>query len=352
MSESIAVPPAEVVVPADNLQATIDWFVDECGFRLAMITPADDPSIAVLDGPGLRLRLDRAAPDAPTQLRIPVADVPVPPTATGPNGTVVQWVPAERSMHLPSNAPEFVLSRVDDADWGTGRAAMAYRDLIPNRQGGRFIASHISIPTGGPVPDYVHHHHIRFQMIFCHTGWADLVYEDQGPAFRFEAGDCVLQPPHIRHQVLETSDLFEVVEIGCPAVHDTLRDHDLALPTDTIDPTRDFGGQQFVHHRSARATWEPWRFEGFTISDFGIDQATSGLATVGTVRAEVGASLQDYVHDDEFVFWFVRAGSADLVRNGDVHHIGARDSVVLAPGDNHGLSGVSDDFEFLEVRLP
>jgi hypothetical protein len=47
---------------------------------------------------------------------------------------------------------------------------MIYRDLIPGRLGGRFIASHIAIPQGGPVADWVHYHLIRFQMIFCRRG--------------------------------------------------------------------------------------------------------------------------------------------------------------------------------------
>ena len=74
--------------------------------------------------------------------------------------------------------------------------------------------SHIRILKAGPVSDYVHFHKIRFQMIFCNKGWAKLVYEDQGSPFIFQAGDCILQPPEIRHQVLENSDGFEVVEIA------------------------------------------------------------------------------------------------------------------------------------------
>ena len=41
----------------------------------------------------------------------------------------------------------------------------------PDRLGGRFIASHIRIEQGGPVPDYVHFHKIRFQMIYMTRGW-------------------------------------------------------------------------------------------------------------------------------------------------------------------------------------
>ena len=72
---------------------------------------------------------------------------------------------------------------------------MLYRDLVPDRLGGSIIASHISIPDGGPVPDMVHYHTIGFQLIYCYRGWVRLVYEDQGPEFIINAGDCVIQPP-------------------------------------------------------------------------------------------------------------------------------------------------------------
>ncbi len=103
-------------------------------------------------------------------------------------------------------------------------------------------------PGGGDVADWVHFHRIRFQMIFVAAGWVDVVYEDQGEPFRMVAGDCVLQPPEIRHRVLRSSPGLEVIEIGCPAEHDTLADHDLDLPTATVRPERDFGGQRFVRH--------------------------------------------------------------------------------------------------------
>ena len=60
---------------------------------------------------------------------------------------------------------------------------MGYRDLLPDRWGGAFVASHIRISGGGDVGDVVHFHRIRFQMIHCARGWVDLVYEDQGEPF-------------------------------------------------------------------------------------------------------------------------------------------------------------------------
>ena len=159
---------------------------------------------------------------------------------TAPNGTLIRLVDADPPLVLPPLVPSLVVTRMgDDPHWGAGRAGMGYRDLIPDRQGGRFIASHIRIPEAGPVPDWVHFHKIRFQMIYCYRGWARLVYEDQGEPFILQAGDCVLQPPEIRHRVLESSAGLEVIEIGCPARHDTLADHDLPLPTAAFRPDRD-----------------------------------------------------------------------------------------------------------------
>jgi hypothetical protein len=66
---------------------------------------------------------------------------------------------------------------------------MQYRNLLPGRLGGELVASHIRIPRGGLVPDYVHWHDIRLQLIFCYKGWVRVVYEDQGPPFVMQPGD-------------------------------------------------------------------------------------------------------------------------------------------------------------------
>src|SRR5262245_36964241 len=181
------------------------------------------------------------------------------------------------------DSPErgFVISRLkatNDA-WYEGRAGMQYRDLIPGRLGGRFIASHIRILEGGETQDYVHYHKARFQMIYCKTGWARLVYEDQGPPFTFKAGDCVLQPPESRHRVLESSAGLEVIEVTCPAEYETCADHELQLPTPEVLPERLFGGQRFTLHRASEASWAPWRLDGFEARDTGITVATNGLAS-------------------------------------------------------------------------
>jgi quercetin dioxygenase-like cupin family protein len=230
---------------------------------------------------------------------------------------------------------------------------MLYRDLVPDRQGGSVIASHIRIPEGGPVPDYVHYHKIRFQMIYCYKGWVRLVYEDQGPPFVLEAGDCVLQPPRIRHRVLESSPGLEVIEIGCPASHETFADHELSLPTANVKPDRDFEGQRFVRHVASAAAWHPFRLEGFECRDTGIAEATGGIATVRVARPRGAPSRHRYRHDADFLFHFVLSGSMTLEIEGEEpRSLSAGTALVLPPRRHYAFARGSEDLELLEVALP
>jgi quercetin dioxygenase-like cupin family protein len=264
---------------------------------------------------------------------------------TAPDGARIELVEARQPVEVPAGTQEFVLSRMADS-WGTGRAGMQYRDLIPSRLGGRFIASHIRIPEGGPVPDYVHFHRIRFQMIYCRKGWARLVYEDQGAPFLFQAGDCVLQPPEIRHRVIEASAGLEVVEIGCPALHETLADHEMQLPNGPGDPGRTFEGQHFLHHVAATAPWTAWH--GAEAQETALREATSGRAEARILRPGAGPILVVPPHEGELVFGFVLQGTARLDHDGD-HPLGPADAFTIPPGAPWRLTGMSEDFRLLHV---
>jgi len=228
---------------------------------------------------------------------------------------------------------------------------MRYRDLIPGRLNGRFIASHIRIPEGGPVPDYPHYHHVRFQMIFCRRGWVRVVYEDQGEPFVMTAGDCVLQPPTIRHRVLEASPGLEVVEIGCPAEHATCRDHDIALPTGRDAPSRLFGGQRFVRHQADSAAWGTTP-DGFAVRDTGIAAATDGLAGAQVLRADDRARPLALTHAGEFRFLYVLEGEVRIDGDGFGSHLLAADDSCTVPAATEATLHASADAEVLDVRLP
>ena len=347
-----------MVLACNDLSDTINFFTQRLKFRVDAIFPADSPAIAELSGHGLSLRLEPGDPNAAGTIRLLCDD----PVAFGggtvdlvaPNGTRVELRDADPGIVLPPVQQSLVVGRVGDASqWGTGRAGMQYRDIIPGRQGGRFIGSHIRIPTAGPVPDYVHYHKVRFQMIYCYRGWVRLVYEDQGEPFILAAGDCVLQPPEIRHRVLESSEGLEVVELGCPAEHETLADHSTPLPTGVVRPDRLFNGQRFVRHIAADAAWHPWRHAGFEYRDTGIGGATDGLAGAVVARPLAGVSATaPATHDAEFVFGFVLEGSTSLVCAGhEPFALVAGDTFVVPAGMQYSLQQCSPDLELLDVTL-
>lgn len=288
-----ATPKSEPVrIECEDFDAALAFY-RELEFRLDRIRPADEPDSAWLSGHGIALELHGR--------------------------------------------------RVDDETdgWKRGRAGMRYRDLIPDRAGGRFIASHIRIDQGGVVPDYVHYHDVACQVIVCVRGWVRVVYEDQGPAFVMRSGDAVLQPPKIRHRVLECSDGLEVVEFGSPAEHDTFTDHDLDLPTDRTDPDRRFGGQRFVRFRGDQANWQRSDGIGFERCDLGMRDATNGALHAEVARRVAGGSASLACDAGAFVFRYVLSGSARL---------GTR---VLGRGDvatdTTTLHDASEDFTMLLI---
>jgi quercetin dioxygenase-like cupin family protein len=339
---------AELVVPAGDLAASVAFF-SELGFALESTFPAEAPRVAVLSGFGVRLRLDADARTPPGHLVIS-CDEPETRELTAPNGMRIELV--ARGVKIPPLSPSYVVSKLDDdSGWTAGRAGMHYRDLIPDRQGGRFIASHIRLGEGGPVPDYVHFHKLRFQMIYCLRGWTRLLYEGEGPAFVMEAGGCVLQPPEIRHRVLECAAGTEVLEIACPALHETVADPTLALPTEVYAPKRRFGGQTF-RHAAAAATWEPSRVPGFRERDLGIAGATGGLADARILKsADVTAGARR-AHGGELLFAFVLGGSATL--HAEAHRavpLAAGDAFVIPAGVPFALEDRSTDLELFEIAV-
>ena len=298
------------IVCADLNRAIDDLKSD--GFRLELIYPADEPHCAVLAKADERLRVT-SRPDAPAP-----------------------------SDALPPFEPEFVLTRAG-ASPAKGRAGMLYRDLIPSRLGGRYIASHIAIPEGGPVADWVHFHRISLQVIYVRRGWVRVVYQDQGEPFVMREGDLVLQPPEIRHRVLESSDGLEVVEITAPAVHATYADYELDLPNG-VGPAALLGGQRFLRHVAADTPWTP--FGDAEAQETWISEATAGIATLRTIRPAGAARIDFAPTGGELVFGFVLDGSATLNLSGELK---AADAFVIPPDEEWRLTEMSPDLRLLHV---
>lgn len=355
MAETIA----EILLPTRELRDDIPFYTKVLGMKLDMIYPADDPRVGVFSGHGLRLRIDREATTAPGLIRILTEE---PDTfaegarqLTAPNGTEIRIEERNPPLVMPETAHSFVVRRLkDQAPWIIGRAGMHYRDLVPDRLGGSIIASHIRIPDGGPVPDMVHFHKVGFQLIFCIHGWVDVVYEDQGDKMRLTPGDCFIQPPEIRHRVLEASDNVQVIEIGVPAEHVTEIDHQMTLPTPHLRPEREWGGQRFVYNRAQGAEWRAFRLPGFICRDTTIAANTKGVAGVEVVRpAPQGGTSPWAAHDTDIHFTFVMAGTVTLEGEGrEPYALEQGDAFVIPPRMKTRLVGASEDLELLEVTLP
>jgi quercetin dioxygenase-like cupin family protein len=294
---------SDVVLPCPDLDEAIAFFTERLGFRLEALFPADDPRVARLSGHGVTLQLERAA-------RAPAAA----------------------------------------GEWKLGRAGMHYRDLVPDRLGGKLIASRIKIVSGGPVADYVHYHEVDFQLIYCRAGWVRVVYEDQGPPFVLAPGDAVLQPPGIRHRVLECAPETEVVEIAAPAEHVTRVEHELALPTATLAPDREFSGQRFVRHQRSNAVWTAWRISGFEACDLGVGLATGGIVSAFVARPDGAPVRGSWQPDSATALLYTLAGSVTLrARHAAETELDTRAAIVLTPRGSYELSEPSADLELLEV---
>lgn len=348
---------AEIRLPTNALQDDIPFFTKTLKMRLDMIYPADNPRVAVFSGHGVRLRVEKDAPEPAGTLRIlcdePDAFANGQRSLVAPNGTRIEIDALNPPLVLPQTEHAFIVRRLaDQAPWVIGRAGMNYRDLIPMRLGGSVIASHIRIPGGGPVPDMVHYHKVGFQLIFCYKGWVEVLFEDQGGPIRLFSGDCIIQPPQMRHRVMEASDAVEVIEIGVPAEHVTEIDHEMTLPTPDLRPDREWDGQRFVHNVGKLGQWHPFRVPGFIQRDTTINDNTRGVASVQVVRRADG-DIPWVTHDCDILFGFVMAGGLTLEGEGEQpNRLAPGDAFVIPPNFKTRFGDPTDDLELLEVTLP
>lgn len=298
---------AEVVLETTS-PGEVAAALQQLGFRLALVVPADAPELLVIEGFGLRVRVQRADRERPIALRLQRANATA-QTVTLPGGSTVA-IETPTTLALPPSQPTLqVVHAGPETRWSAGRAGMGYRDLLPDRHGGRFIVSHIRLEHGGDVPDWVHFHRIAAQLIYCRAGWVRVVYEDQGPAFVMHPGDCVLQPPGIRHRVLAAAAGTEVVELGSPAVHETHADPSMTLPNRGLaDPARRFEGQRFLFDVAAQARW---RAHGaLQIRELGLAAASAGAIAGRVVRMDRATAT--LAHAGDLRFGFVLEGRAML----------------------------------------
>jgi len=114
----------------------------------------------------------------------------------------------------------FTVSHLDEEDFALGlRRYAKYRDLGMAQATGGMVQAHVIrfVPPCEPQEvSKLHYHEVDFQMVYVLKGWIKTELEGEG-AHTMRAGSAWLQPPRIRHRVLDYSDDCEVLEIVLPA---------------------------------------------------------------------------------------------------------------------------------------
>lgn len=121
----------------------------------------------------------------------------------------------------------FTVSHFDEGEFRADglRPYSTYRDLgIAAATGGLATAHVIRMvkPCDAEARGW-HRHITEFQLVYVLKGWFRNEFEGEG-VHTMCAGDCWLQPPGIRHAVLDYSDDCELLEIVLPANFKTIAD--------------------------------------------------------------------------------------------------------------------------------
>lgn len=117
----------------------------------------------------------------------------------------------------------FTYSHAEGAHFETGlRPYASYRDLGMKAGSAGAAVAHI-IRFHPPCTDEVrvwHTHDVEFQMVYVLKGWIVAEMEGHEPV-KMTVGSAWMQPPKIRHRVVDYSDDCEVLEVVLPADFDT-----------------------------------------------------------------------------------------------------------------------------------
>jgi hypothetical protein len=104
------------------------------------------------------------------------------------------------------------------------RSYAQYRDLGMCEATGGLLRAHVIrlVPPCDPaVVSKRHFHDVDIQMVYVLKGWIRSEFEGQGEITMRE-GAAWLQPPRIKHTVLDYSDDCELLEIIVPAEFETV----------------------------------------------------------------------------------------------------------------------------------
>ena len=112
---------AELVLPCLSLDETVTFFTNQLAFRVDLISPADDPSVVLISGYGINIRLERKndkSIQSTATIRLLLADESSLSSneiteLTAPNGTKIELVKCTQKLLIPPINQSFVVSRMN-----------------------------------------------------------------------------------------------------------------------------------------------------------------------------------------------------------------------------------------------
>jgi hypothetical protein len=149
-----------------------------------------------------------------------------PKTATRRSAAARRTLPKAKPKARRPHRQRFIASHLKDGVFDQGlRSYAAYRELGVAAATQGLVQAHVirMIPPCDPaVVSKEHYHDVEFQLIYVLKGWMKGEYEGAG-VVTMEEGSCWIQPPRIKHTVLDYSDDCELLEIIMPAEFDTVQ---------------------------------------------------------------------------------------------------------------------------------
>ena len=126
----------------------------------------------------------------------------------------------------PKRKPQiFRVSHSNEDDFELGlRAYAKYRDLGMAKATGGMVQAHVIrfVPPCRPEDvSKLHYHDVEFQMVYVLKGWIKTELDGQGTHV-MRPGSAWIQPPKIKHKVLDYSDDCELLEVILPADFETV----------------------------------------------------------------------------------------------------------------------------------
>src|SRR6202795_3744772 len=99
------------------------------------------------------------------------------------------------------------------------RTYAKYRDLGISDASHGVAQAHVIRLVGPCNPAEVsklHYHDVEFQMVYVLKGWVKTYMEGQGETL-MKQGSCWIQPPRVKHMLMDYSDDVELLEVILPA---------------------------------------------------------------------------------------------------------------------------------------